>query len=93
MEIIKYLGDKLANRIHISPPAARGLLKLAIKDELGPFIKFEHINYKDLSESIKNSFKKRLTNLKVADYEAITEYMLNELTLNQSLIVMGGVFS
>jgi len=33
MEIIKYLGNQLAKKINISPPATRGLLKLAIKDE------------------------------------------------------------
>ena len=37
MEIYNYLGDILADKIKISPPAARGLIKLAIKDELGSF--------------------------------------------------------
>ncbi|GAI01549.1 unnamed protein product, partial [marine sediment metagenome] len=37
MEIINYLGEYLSNIINISPPAARGLIKLAIKEELGSF--------------------------------------------------------
>ena len=45
MEIIRYLGDKLAEQMSISSPAARGLIKLSIKDELGPFKALTKINY------------------------------------------------
>ena len=39
MTIITHLGDKLVTLISISAPAARGLIKLALKDELGLFRK------------------------------------------------------
>ena len=92
MEIIKYLGDKLSEQINISPPAARGLLKLSIKDELGPFTDLNKISYNDLCNVLKNSFKNRLIYLEISNYEFIINNLLNELTLNQSLITMAGVY-
>jgi hypothetical protein len=92
MEIIKYLGDKLSEQINISPPAARGLLKLSIKDELGPFKDLNKISYNDLCNVLKNSFKNRLIYLEISNYEFIINNLLNELTLNQSLITMAGVY-
>ena len=91
MEIIKYLGDKLSQQINISPPAARGLLKLSIKDELGPFTDLNQINYSDLRNVLHNSLKKRLHKLEISNIEYIISYLLNELTLNQSLITIAGV--
>ncbi|MBN1803186.1 MAG: hypothetical protein JW891_16870 [Candidatus Lokiarchaeota archaeon] len=91
MEIIKYLGDIIARRIGISPTAARGLLKLSIKDELGPFTDFETINYENLYRVICRSLKKRLVKLEISFYEEIIRLMIDELTKNQSLITMGGV--
>jgi len=92
MEIIRYLGEQLAKKINISPPAARGLLKLSIKDELGPFIALDKISYNELSKVLHNSLKKRLINLKISNYEEIVIFMTRELELNQSLITMAGVY-
>lgn len=92
MEIIKYLGDKLAEQIKISPPAARGLLKLSIKDELGPFLDLKQIDYIGLYNVLENSLKNRLIKLEISNYEFVVSYMVNELTLNQSLITMAGVY-
>ncbi len=92
MEIIKYLGDKLAKEINISPPAARGLLKLSIKDELDPFRPLFKITFNELRNVLQNSFKKRLINLEISNYEAIVNHMIIELELNQSLITMAGVY-
>jgi hypothetical protein len=91
MEIIYYLADVLVVQLRISPPAARGLIKLSIKDELGPFIEYNKINYNDFCNVIKNSLKKRLIMLNISNYEFITNNLLIELELNQSLITMGGV--
>ena len=91
METINYLADKLADQLRITPPAARGLIKLSIKDELGPFIELKRINYIDLCNALRNSLKKRLVMLKISDYEFIVNNLLNELELNQSLITMEGV--
>ena len=38
MEIIKILGENLSRLIKISPPAARGLIKMAIKDMILPLM-------------------------------------------------------
>ena len=91
MEIIHYLGNILAEKINISPTAARGLLKLSIKDELGPFIKFELIQFNNLEKAIKNSLRSRLDKLIDQDTEEIIELLLKELTENQSLITMANV--
>ena len=91
MEIIRYLAVKLSNQLRISPPAARGLIKLSIKDELGPFKKLKRINYNEYCNVIRNSLKKRLDMLKISNYEFIVNNLLEELDLYQSLITMEGV--
>jgi len=91
MEVIRFLGDILAKRISISAPAARGLLKLSIKDEIGSFVEFNKINFTDLCNVINNSFKRRLIKLNVLEYESIIKELLDQLTKNQSLITMTGV--
>ena len=91
MEIIKFLGDKLANKINISPPAARGLLKLAIKDEVGPFKPISEINFNDFKSIMKNSLRLRLIKLDIPNNDILIEYMLYYLTKNQSLITMARV--
>jgi len=91
MEIIKYLGNNLAKKINISPPAARGLLKLAIKDELGPFKPLNQINFNDLKSVIENTLSLRLKKLEIPNSEILVEYLLHQLTKNQSLITMAGV--
>lgn len=91
MEIIKSLGDVLADKISISPTAARGLIKLAIKDELGPFTNVNKVNFSELQKTISNSLKKRLVNLSIQNEEQITESMLAQLKQIQSLITMANV--
>ena len=91
MEIIKSLGDVLADKVSISPTAARGLIKLAIKDELGPFTNINKPNYESLKKTIQNSLKKRLNNLTLQNVDVITESMLIHLKEIQSLITMANV--
>jgi len=91
LEIIKFLGDKLANKINISPPAARGLLKLAIKDELGPFKPISEINFNNFKSVMKNSLRLRLIKLDIPNIDILIEYMLYHLTKNQSLTTMARV--
>ena len=85
------MGELLAQKINISPPAARGLIKVSIKDELGPFKPYYQIDFEDLKKTIANSLKVRLLKLEVQKCESIIEYIIDELTLNQSLITIGGV--
>ncbi len=91
MEIINYLGKILAEKINVSPPAARGLIKLSIKDELDPFRPLNQINFNELKKVIENALKERLKKLKIPVYEIIIALMLKELTDNQSLITMANV--
>ena len=91
MEIIKSLGETLANKINISPTAARGLIKLAIKDEVGAFTLVNKVNFKELQKTIQNSLKKRLINLTIQDVDIIIESLLTQLNKIQSLITMANV--
>ncbi len=66
----------------------RGLLKLAIKDELGPFKPISEINFSDFKSVIKNSLSLRLIKLDIPNIDILIEYMLEHLTKNQSLVTM-----
>ncbi|MFX1239256.1 MAG: hypothetical protein ACFFAS_05605 [Promethearchaeota archaeon] len=88
MTIITYLSEILSKRINISPIASRGLLKLSIQDELGPFIDFYTINFQGLKASIENALKKRLINLKIENLDEVIELLISELKTNQSLMTM-----
>ncbi len=89
-EIINYLGDRLAEKISISPPTARGLIKLAIADELGPLTPLNQIDFNNLKIVIEKTLKLRLMNL-VQNIDLLTKFLLNELIKNQSLITMASI--
>ena len=91
MEIINYLGKFLSTSVNISPPAARGLIKLAIKEELGPFKPLEKVNYRDMKLVIENSLKVRLVNLDIYETDFIIETLLDKLSSFQSLISMSNI--
>ena len=91
VDIIYYLGNVLASRINISPTASRGLLKLSVKDELGPFTKFELVKFDNLKNVVNNSLRARLTKLNILDLDDVIQNLLKELTDNQSLITMANV--
>ena len=88
MQIINHLGEILSKKIQISATASRGLIKLAIKDEIGPFVPFNQITLKDYQVIIRNSLKKRLQRLNVENFEEIIELLVNELITHQSLVLM-----
>jgi len=91
MEIIKLLGNNLAEKINISSPAGRGLIKLAIKDEVGPFKPLNQLEFIDFKNSIANSLKMRLEQLEISSTSEIIDLLLDKLTKNQSLITIGAV--
>lgn len=91
MEIINYLGEYLSNSINISPPAARGLIKLAIKEQLGPFKPLDQVIYKDFKLVIENSLKKRLLDLEIKETDVILEILFDKLKKFQSLISMSNI--
>ena len=88
MEIINLLGDKLSKELKISPPAARGLIKLAIKDEVGPFKPLDQLSFRELKSIIHNSLRNRLTKLEIKSVSKIIEVINFELIDKQSLITM-----
>ena len=91
MEIINIIGAFLAQRVNLSPPAGRGLLKLAIKDELGPFKPYDILEYEDLKNVISKSLKQRLENLEIYGADSIIKELVNILNKNQSLLTMSKV--
>ena len=88
MEILNILAEFIAKEINISPPAARGLLKLSIKDQIGPFKPLNQINFRDLKNTINSSLKTRLINLDVSNVNLLIENLIQQLIDKQSLIPM-----
>ena len=88
MIIIDYLSEILAEKLQISVPAIRGLIKLSIKDQCGPFTDISQISYDDLKYSIQEALKKRLLKLNINNAFELVDLLLSELKKNQSLITM-----
>lgn len=84
MNFITFFGNLLSKKIHISSPAARGLLKLAIADELGPFIQINKINHNEFKKIFEKSLRARLINLEISNIEEIIQYLIEELKHYQS---------
>ena len=76
MEIIYYLADIITNHLEISAPAAKGLIKLSINDELGPFRDPRRIKYNDFCKVIGNSLKNRLVILGISNPEIMIQNLL-----------------
>ncbi len=97
IEIIKFLAEYLAVKLNFSPAAARGLLKLAIQDELGTYKQIEEITFHELKLVINNSFFKRLEKLKsekkidIPDISQVVKGTLNQLIEGQSLISLSRI--
>lgn len=87
---ITYFGNLLAETLVISPPAARGLLKLSIMDEFGPFKPLNQVSLNEMKEVLEGALKNRLLNLSIKHCDEIINLMLSKLRENQSLITMGG---
>ncbi|MFX1568606.1 MAG: hypothetical protein ACFFCV_09580 [Promethearchaeota archaeon] len=85
------MGDFIADQINISAPAARGLLKLAIKDKLGPFKSINEIDFIEFKSVIKDTLKQRLIQLDVPDNEDLIDFLLIQLTKKQSLITLSKI--
>ena len=91
IEIFKYLGDNIAEKIGMTPTATRGLIKLAVKDGVDPFKPMNQINYGNLKTVIKKDLKERLIKLDVQNVESIIDHTLNQLKNGQSLITMANI--
>lgn len=88
MPLIYYLGDLLSEKIGISSSASRGLIKLSIKEEVGPFKPISDMRLMDYQDVINNSLKLRLQGLNISNFEEIVDLLLKELIIHQSLITM-----
>ena len=88
MQIIYYLGELLSKKIGISASASRGLIRLSIKDEFGPYESLNSLGLTDYQKLIQNSLKNRLIDLEVKDFENLVKLLLEELMKQQSLITM-----
>ncbi|TFG27035.1 MAG: hypothetical protein EU532_08385 [Promethearchaeota archaeon] len=67
------------------------MIKLAIKDEFGPFKPLNQLDYLDFKKVFLNSFQNRLVKLEVKDVKGMVDFLVLELTTNQSLITIGGI--
>ncbi len=89
MEILNLLASIISKEISISFPAARGLLKLSIIDEFGPFKALKEIKFSDMTLVVNESLKKRLIDLNVKNYAQLISILIVELKNNQSLFTLG----
>jgi hypothetical protein len=88
MEMIKYLSIILSEQVNLSPSASAGLIRLAIKDEVGPFKPINQLKFKDYKNSCENRLRERLKKLDLENIDQIVRRLLNKLVQNQSLITM-----
>jgi hypothetical protein len=91
LRLLNILGNFLAKNTYLSPPAARGAIKLAIKEQLDPFKPLNQINYGDMKKVIQNSLKNRLFTLKMQFVELLSKVMLQQLIRGQSLISLANL--
>ncbi|MBD3255876.1 MAG: hypothetical protein GF383_12340 [Candidatus Lokiarchaeota archaeon] len=89
--MIIYIGGLISNELNISPPAGRGLIKLAIKDEFGPFINYGDISFENFMKVINNSLKLRFKQLNISNPSKIIEYLREKLVNSQSLLTLGAI--
>ena len=88
MEMIKYLSTILSEQVNLSPSASGGLIRLAIKDEIGPFKPTKQLTLNDYQTSCENALRRRLSNLGVVNIDQIIKCLVIELIRNQSLATM-----
>jgi hypothetical protein len=89
--MLRYLSNILSEELNLSLPASAGLIRLAIKDQFGPFKPIEQLNLKDYKTVCNDALKARLHKIDVHDFEQIIERILIKLVQNQSLIIMENV--
>ena len=88
MEILNIMGNIISRELSISPPAARGIIKLSIKDEFGPFKPLRELKYSDMLLVVNNSLRKRFITLNIKNSEQILFILRKELIKNQSLFTL-----
>ena len=91
MELINILGEILAQKTNLSPPAGRGLIKLAIKDQFGPFTALEEIDFDNLKQAITVSLRNRLEKLEINNWRNLIITLLEELIKNQSITTISKI--
>jgi hypothetical protein len=88
VEIINILAEILSENVKISQPAARGLFKLSLNDQLGPFKPLNQMEFKDFKDTIDNALRERLVELKISNLEKLISNLNVQLIEKQSLISM-----
>lgn len=83
---VSFLGEKLASEINIDPIAGKGLIRLAIKDDLG---ESHDINIQKLRNVIQNGLKKRLERIDIENVNLIIKKLDNLVVTNQSIFTIG----
>lgn len=90
MAIIDYLGNKLAVRINKSPGALKGLLLVIFQSEREGSGE-KPLRLSDLKHAITVGLRSRLEQLGIKDAIAITKQFSDEVTQNQSVLIMMSV--
>lgn len=87
MNVIDYIGGKLASKLNKSPGAVKGLFLMAIDKELGELGLYT-VNLSKLILVTNNSLKNLLMDIGIDGAEAIVADLARDLVKNQSLLLM-----
>ena len=85
MDVIGFLGERLAELTEKPTPVAMGFVRLAIRDSIGS--DYDLINYDSLRKVLETSLRARLTRIRMPDVDGIIDGMLRELVDIQSMII------
>jgi len=88
MNPIEYFGDLLSKKIGKGDLVGRGLLLYSVQDEVGSA---DIITLDILKRTFQNSLKIRLKKVNASDVNKISDEMVKELLLKQSLLTIGAV--
>ncbi|MCP4762043.1 MAG: hypothetical protein GY870_09680 [archaeon] len=74
MDTFNYLGSILADKINKTEITAKGIIRMAIKDEYkDPFVE---LNSDEWVNVFKNNLKRKLELIKISDSDEVVEYMI-----------------
>jgi hypothetical protein len=91
MDLLRYFGDFLAEKIGKDPIYVRGLLRIAIREYFHGKIP-QTLDFSTLHKVIDGILRKHLEKLNISNTSDIIQDLLNALIRHQSLFTLGQVY-
>lgn len=83
--MIKFLGEKLAQKIDKKVMPSTGFIRLAIRDDYGTS---KDLSIQNIKHSLENGLKERLKKINIQNIDEIISYLVRILLENQALLSM-----